>query len=166
MAQPPPDQNYYHHTLSHPHPHPHPHTQHPQLQLPPHFRNHFDLVSVQSVKQHKQNQKQEEANNSHFQLSPKAVRWAHRWDKLQLYSSISAQPTSQSRQVNSANSIKWTAGNRVLSFFLTLPPLRKKRERACCDLSVCEWDGEKTEGILLLIVHLARLQGPFNAYPY
>ncbi|KAH8346869.1 hypothetical protein KR059_001479 [Drosophila kikkawai] len=55
MAQPPPDQNFYHHPLphththphahphSHPHPHPHPH-QHPQLQLPPQFRNPFDLL--------------------------------------------------------------------------------------------------------------------------
>ncbi|KAL7730787.1 hypothetical protein ACLKA6_003556 [Drosophila palustris] len=52
MAQPPPDQNFYHHTLPHPHPHAHPHshthshahTQHPQLQLPPQFRNPFDLL--------------------------------------------------------------------------------------------------------------------------
>ncbi|XP_017084213.2 homeotic protein bicoid isoform X2 [Drosophila eugracilis] len=52
MAQPPPDQNFYHHPLphththphSHPHPHPHPHHQHPQLQLPPQFRNPFDLL--------------------------------------------------------------------------------------------------------------------------
>ncbi|XP_023290976.2 homeotic protein bicoid [Lucilia cuprina] len=38
MAQPPPDQNFYH---PHPHPHAHPH---PQLQLPPQFRNPFDLL--------------------------------------------------------------------------------------------------------------------------
>ncbi|XP_026847888.1 homeotic protein bicoid isoform X1 [Drosophila persimilis] len=53
MAQPPPDQNFYHHPLPHththpPHPHPHPHPhhphQHPQLQLPPQFRNPFDLL--------------------------------------------------------------------------------------------------------------------------
>ncbi|XP_016954344.1 homeotic protein bicoid isoform X2 [Drosophila biarmipes] len=52
MAQPPPDQNFYHHPLphththphSHPHSHPHPHHQHPQLQLPPQFRNPFDLL--------------------------------------------------------------------------------------------------------------------------
>ncbi|EDW81790.2 uncharacterized protein Dwil_GK10828 [Drosophila willistoni] len=36
MAQPPPDQNFYHHPL--------PHHQHPQLQLPPQFRNPFDLL--------------------------------------------------------------------------------------------------------------------------
>uniref|UniRef100_A0A1I8P9F7 Homeobox domain-containing protein n=1 Tax=Stomoxys calcitrans TaxID=35570 RepID=A0A1I8P9F7_STOCA len=40
MAQPPPDQNFYH---PHPHPHAHPHP-HPQLQLPPQFRNPFDLL--------------------------------------------------------------------------------------------------------------------------
>ncbi|KAI8045873.1 homeotic protein bicoid isoform X1 [Drosophila gunungcola] len=52
MAQPPTDQNFYHHPLphshthphAHPHPHSHPHHQHPQLQLPPQFRNPFDLL--------------------------------------------------------------------------------------------------------------------------